>query len=209
MVVRDPTKREDVTGTNGWRVIGHAGSNAQDDTDVKMKIEIEEVTSTDTVSAPVAGQKRPHAEEHMEDAKPDADAPDAKRARSDMHAANGHGQPTSAHSTSEIKMKTEATAKCLAPSPNGLAQAVLSEPLPGQDEPGDGYGDIFLSDNFRERWCHCEEVRISFAFISAKSSVFGGSMCVLTISFVIVPSITASSSLSPRRRGDIRTSGRS
>ncbi|TFK24108.1 hypothetical protein FA15DRAFT_619833 [Coprinopsis marcescibilis] len=49
-------------------------------------------------------------------------------------------------------------APCLAPRPNPLASKVLGrDPSAGNL----GTGDVFLTDGFRERWCHCEDCRTS------------------------------------------------
>lgn len=45
-------------------------------------------------------------------------------------------------------------ARCLAPRPNSTAQKIFAQ----RDTPEDlslGTGDLFLSEGFRNRWCHC------------------------------------------------------
>jgi E3 ubiquitin-protein ligase UBR7 len=50
--------------------------------------------------------------------------------------------------------------QCLAPPPNPLAQKILSSS--SSSSPSTlGAGDIFLTEGWRERWCHCPSVRPS------------------------------------------------
>ncbi|KAF9465925.1 hypothetical protein BDZ94DRAFT_1343311 [Collybia nuda] len=76
---------------------------------------------------PTTGSKRPLSPS-------DAVVPEAKRTR---------GMTT-----------TPSSEVCLAPKPNSIAQSIFSN-TKASAELSLGSGDLFLSENFRERWCHC------------------------------------------------------
>lgn len=69
----------------------------------------------------------------------ESDVPEAKRAR-------GSSNPLS---------------RCLAPPAHPLALRVLQQDLAPGSVRDLGTGDVFLTEGFRERWCHCDEVKIS------------------------------------------------
>ncbi|TFK70227.1 hypothetical protein BDN72DRAFT_819113 [Pluteus cervinus] len=50
-----------------------------------------------------------------------------------------------------------ASANCLAPPPNPVAQTILSNTEDPNATTSLGTGDLFLTEGFRERWCHCNE----------------------------------------------------
>ncbi|EAU86710.2 hypothetical protein CC1G_06471 [Coprinopsis cinerea okayama7 len=50
---------------------------------------------------------------------------------------------------------------CIAPQPNPLASTIYEQDLTSSDGGKLGTGDIFLTDGFRERWCRCDNCRIS------------------------------------------------
>jgi E3 ubiquitin-protein ligase UBR7 len=82
-----------------------------------------------------------------------SNAPDAKRARGASQAL------------------TRQSRSCLAPKPNYVAQTIIEN----WDTPAEaslGTGDIFLTENFRERWCRCASVGIhmSMACLISRST---------------------------------------
>jgi E3 ubiquitin-protein ligase UBR7 len=96
---------------------------------------------------PTAGTKRPLSPSN-------AHVPEAKRVR---------GIST-----------TPVSGVCLAPESNSIAQAIF-ENLTAPAEHSLGMGDLFLSENFRERWCHCARVSfnpLSFRYVSSFRSVY-------------------------------------
>lgn len=70
----------------------------------------------------------------------DFNVPDAKRARG----------------TSQAPIRTSGS--CLAPKRNTLAQRIIEN----RDNTASslGTGDVFLTENFRERWCRCASVGV-------------------------------------------------
>jgi E3 ubiquitin-protein ligase UBR7 len=66
---------------------------------------------------------------------------------------------------------------CLAPKPNSAAQRIITN----RDTPIEaslGTGDIFLTENFRERWCRCTSVSMPTSTTQLVScSVFSPSVC--------------------------------
>jgi E3 ubiquitin-protein ligase UBR7 len=54
-----------------------------------------------------------------------------------------------------LSNKSPSQSKCLAPSQSSLARKILSDSSSSL-----GFGDIFCTFNFRERWCHCGSVSI-------------------------------------------------
>lgn len=89
--------------------------------------------SSDDLAVVAAGVKRPLSPS-------DASVPDAKRFC---------GVST-----------TSAPGPCLAPPPNYIAQTIFAS-IRAPTEPSLGLGDLFLSENFRNRWCHCAVVSFS------------------------------------------------
>ena len=71
----------------------------------------------------------------------DSDVPDAKRARGVAQAL------------------TRQSSLCLAPKPNVVAQNIITN-REASAETLLGTGDIFLTENFRKRWCRCASVCI-------------------------------------------------
>ena len=79
----------------------------------------------------------------------DSDVPGAKRARGISQAS------------------TRQSSSCLAPKPNLVAQSIIANQETAA-ETSLGTGDVFLTENFRERWCRCASVCIHI-FIHTQS----------------------------------------
>ena len=95
-----------------------------------------------------SGVKRPLSPSALEE-------PDAKRIKGLSNTSPSQSNP------------------CLAPSQSPLARKILSDSSSSL-----GFGDIFCTFNFRERWCHCGSVSIvSCAILRdiTSSSVFATS----------------------------------
>jgi len=121
--------------------------------DVDESVDIEESNQGSTSS----GVKRPRSPT------PD-DGPDAKRVKTDGNVGSGSPKPT---------------APCLAPVQPPLARTVMASLVAegSISESGLGAGDVFLTEGFRERWCHCPTVSFcppllkgltNFSFLSVK-----------------------------------------
>jgi len=84
-----------------------------------------------------------------------ADGPEAKRVKTDGNVDSGSPKPT---------------APCLAPVQPPLARTVMANFVSegSISESGLGSGDVFLTEGFRERWCHCRMV--GFSSITYKAS---------------------------------------
>ena len=128
MIIRD-------TPHDPWRVIGQLSS--QHDT-----VDIE--TKTENGRATLIGEKRQRSDSAV------SDQP-VKRARQTSVEPNGHDPNGTANAL-----------PCLAPKPVSRAQTIFS----GLDDPSTsasasvalGAGDIFLTEGWRDRWCHCNKV---------------------------------------------------
>ena len=81
------------------------------------------------------GMKRPSSSTDKDD------IPDAKRHRSSSAADH-----------------LQSATSCLAPPQNPLASKIVTELSSSELSTSLGAGDIFLTDGFRERWCHCNAV---------------------------------------------------
>ncbi|KAG9311443.1 hypothetical protein JVU11DRAFT_8558 [Chiua virens] len=56
------------------------------------------------------------------------------------------------------RVKTSASSPCLAPALNQIAQALFEDQKSGLARSTiEGTGDVFLTDDFRQRWCRCEQ----------------------------------------------------
>ncbi|KAF5366569.1 hypothetical protein D9758_008982 [Tetrapyrgos nigripes] len=56
-----------------------------------------------------------------------------------------------------LSPSASASIQCLAPPPNPIAQRILSDGNPVMDpDTSLGFCDIFLTEGFRNRWCHCD-----------------------------------------------------
>ncbi|KAG5645679.1 hypothetical protein DXG03_005517 [Asterophora parasitica] len=88
-----------------------------------------DIESTNIIGEPTTGKKRPLSPSN-------SDPPEAKRPRA------GSVTPV------------QSPVPCLAPPPNSTAQKIFSL-LDALTQSSLGSGDVFLSEGFRERWCHC------------------------------------------------------
>jgi len=60
------------------------------------------------------------------------------------------------------RTRVSASPPCLAPAANHLAQTIFDKKTSGSENSTlDGAGDIFLTEDFRQRWCRCERVSVS------------------------------------------------
>lgn len=136
MVVRD-------TPQDAWKIIG-------EDTDESEADIVQIADEGDDESGNSAGEKRKNV---LVTGDKDSDAPPAKRPR-----------PTPEPSALELGFPQPSP--CLAPSPNPLAQRVLSHIEDAATSSADnlnsggphGAGDVFLTEGFRGRWCRCHMV---------------------------------------------------
>jgi hypothetical protein len=96
------------------------------------------VDVSDETGATSAGTKRPRSSSTT-----DINPPEAKRARASPAPAT-------------------LSAPCLAPSPNITADAIFTS----REKNGValGAGDIFLTEGWRDRWCHCSSVSLTIPF---------------------------------------------
>lgn len=118
---------------DAWRIEGSVS-----DEDIKVE---DVVVDADAASVKIeqdgdalVGDKRPHPDDP-------ADVPDAKR-----HRTSGDGAPA------ESLALNGASKICLAPRANSLAQRILDGAT------SLGAGDVFLTEDWRERWCQCYDV---------------------------------------------------
>lgn len=112
------------------------------------------------------GDKRPRSTSR-------AGSPEAKRVR-------GSGSSPQSSST-----------PCLAPRANPIAQRIFANSA--GPKPSLGTGDVFLTDNFRDRWCRCASV----------GCVFSCTFLSLHASYVLVPSFSSGKSISSGGRRNI------
>lgn len=90
------------------------------------------------------GSKRTRTEDKVEEG-------DAKRARvSEDASALDANNPAPASKS-----------PCLAPPPNAIATDIMRRRT--NADLSLGAGDVFLTDGWRERWCHCSSVRLLYA----------------------------------------------
>lgn len=102
----------------------------------------EELVDIETVPSSVALGKRPSTIVES-----DLDAPNAKRLK---------------HSTENTNDLSESSTRpCVAPPRNPIASQVLHAHSFSEHGNALGTGDLFLTDGFRERWCHCDSVGYS------------------------------------------------
>lgn len=79
----------------------------------------------------------------------DPNAVPIKRSRSPSVAQDDEPEPKRA--------RISASSPCLAPAVNPVAQAILAKQASGSEKLAyNGTGDIFLTEDFRQRWCRCE-----------------------------------------------------
>ncbi len=119
---------------SAWRVEGFVSEEESKREDVVVDADTAGVKIEQNGDA-VVGDKRPHPDDP-------AEVPDAKRHR------------TSNDAPAESLSLNGGSKTCLAPQANSLAQRILDGAT------SLGAGDVFLTEEWRERWCKCSDVSI-------------------------------------------------
>lgn len=128
--------------TEPWQVVGQEDTKEAASVDIESK---DEKPTEDVSNVPAAGEKRERSPTKEGE-------PQAKRAR--------------------VSAEAETPPPCLAPPQDPRISRLLSDSqpntsnddapasLPGSAEEYMGCGDVFLTEGWRDRWCHCKSVSV-------------------------------------------------